>query len=119
MEKHVFVGIAALFILVIISHSIAYFIGMKAGVSKMVEFFKTAYPEKYFVSNKIMEYKGYKAFYSYDPRDNIFFGTVIDIKDKVTFQCAKEDQIEKEFHDAVDDYIQFCSEIGKEPENPQ
>ena len=26
--------------------------------------------------------------------------------------------LEEEFHKAVDDYLMFCSEIGKQPETP-
>lgn len=29
------------------------------------------------------------------------------------------ENIEKEFRNAVDDYLDFCKEVGKEPERPQ
>ena len=34
----------------------------------------------------------------------------------VNFQSDSLESIEKEFHNAVDDYLKFCKEVGKEPE---
>ena len=47
----------------------------------------------------ILEYKGYRTKIEFDRKDNIFYG-----------------KIEEKFHDAVDDYLEFCREIEKEPE---
>lgn len=116
-EKYIVIAILICVVL-IISHLIAYLIGEKYGIKSMVEFYKCAYPKKYFTNLKRLEYKGYNATYSYDERDNIFYGTLYGIKDKVCFQCYKEDEIEKEFHKSVDDYLNFCKEIGKKPDIP-
>ena len=37
------------------------------------------------------------------------------IVDLVTFESDSANDIQKEFHDAVDDYLLFCEEMGKEP----
>ena len=34
----------------------------------------------------------------------------------MTFESKNADEIEKEFRDAVDDYLDFCHQVGKEPE---
>ena len=35
--------------------------------------------------------------------------------DLVDFHCTKPEETAVEFHKAVDDYLDFCAEIGKEP----
>ena len=35
---------------------------------------------------------------------------------KELFECENIKDIEKEFHEAVDDYLEFCKEVGKEPD---
>lgn len=64
----------------------------------------------------ILFYKGYRTKPEYYPDDKIYYGTLIGIRDFVDFQAERAEDIEKEFHDSVDDYLEFCKEIGKEPE---
>ena len=45
-----------------------------------------------------------------------FDGVIEGINDYVDFQTSNIADVEKEFHCAVDDYLIFCSEVGKEPE---
>lgn len=48
-----------------------------------------------------------------------FYGKIVAIKDLVTWQSDTVEGITKEFHSCVDDYLDFCKEIGKEPEKPE
>jgi len=64
----------------------------------------------------ILEYKGYRTKIEFDREDNIFYGKIEGIRDFVNFHTEDYSKIKKEFHDAVDDYIEFCREIEKEPE---
>lgn len=65
----------------------------------------------------IKPYKGYYAFVSYDRRDHIYYGLVENTNgDLVNFHAESKDDIESEFHKAVDDYLEFCKEIGKDPQ---
>ena len=64
-------------------------------------------------------YRGYTATVEYDENDKLWHGTLDGIKDLVNFHAFKIENIEQEFHDAVDDYLNFCKEVGKEPEVPQ
>ena len=68
------------------------------------------------MTNDVLEYKGYHAKIDYDVRSRSLFGKVEGINDLVTFESEDPMKIEDEFHDAVDDYLVFCSELGKKPE---
>lgn len=65
--------------------------------------------------NNILEYKGYFTKVEYSAEDNILFGKIEGIRDLVTFECENVKDLEKEFHEAVDDYLAFCADLGKEP----
>lgn len=52
-----------------------------------------------------MEYLGYRAAVEFDGK--IFFGTIENISDLVTFESDDAENLEREFHAAVDDYIEF------------
>ena len=66
----------------------------------------------------MLRYKGYTADIQYDPEDKILFGTVLDTNDEILFDAKDTEEIEKEFHLAIDDYLEMCEEIGKEPDKP-
>ena len=52
----------------------------------------------------------------YSAEDRIFYGTILGISDMVDFQSENSKDLEEEFHKAVDEYLEFCKEIGKEPQ---
>ena len=66
----------------------------------------------------MMEYKGYIGSVQFDDDADIFHGEVINIRDVVTFQGTSVQEIRKAFQDSVDDYLEFCAELGEEPERP-
>ena len=66
--------------------------------------------------NNILEYKGYHAKIEFVSETNTLRGKIEGISDYVDFETANINEIEKEFHDAVDDYLTFCEEVGKEPD---
>ena len=68
--------------------------------------------------SNILEYKGYTAKIECSVEDNVLFGKIDDITDLVNFESADMEGIVQEFHSAVDDYIDFCKEVGKEPNKP-
>ena len=61
-------------------------------------------------------YKGYSAKADYSAEDRIFYGTILGISDMVEFQSENAKDLEDEFHQAVDEYLEFCKEIGKDPQ---
>ena len=66
-----------------------------------------------------LAYRGYTATVEYDEDDKLWHGTLDGINDLVNFHAFEIENIEQEFHNAVDDYLDFCKEVGKEPEVPQ
>lgn len=65
-----------------------------------------------------MEYKGYVGVVEYDDKAKIFHGEVINTRDVITFQGKSVDEIDKAFHDSVDDYLVWCQQDGVSPEKP-
>lgn len=71
------------------------------------------------MSRNIVEYKGYRTDIEIDFEAQEFYGEIEGIRDFVNFESEISkgvDGIIKEFHSAVDDYLEFCSEMGKEPD---
>ena len=66
----------------------------------------------------MMNYKGYIGSVEYDDENRVFTGTVINTRTVITFHGFSVDELEKEFHTSVDDYLQWCREDGIEPEKP-
>lgn len=65
-----------------------------------------------------MTYKGYQGKFEYDQDADIFHGEVLHLNDVVTFQGRSIDELKKALADSVEDYLQLCKEVGKEPERP-
>ena len=65
-----------------------------------------------------MKYKGYTAQIEVDETAGILFGKVLDIKDVVTCKGNSVAELEQEFHNSVDDYLEWCAELGEEPDKP-
>lgn len=63
-----------------------------------------------------LEYKGYHARIEFDYESHVLFGKIDGIQDLVTFESDSGNSIALEFQKAVDDYLAFCEEVGKEPE---
>ena len=54
-----------------------------------------------------MKYKGYTAHIEIDETAGILFGKVLDVKDIITFQGNTVAELEQEFHNSVDDYLEW------------
>lgn len=71
--------------------------------------------------SNILEYKGYWTDVEIDFEANEFHGKLEGIKDFVNFESEISRGVEGiiyEFHSAVDDYLEFCREMAKEPNVP-
>ncbi len=64
----------------------------------------------------VMEYKGFCTKIDFDADAKLLHGKIEGINNLVIFECEDASQIEAEFHNAVDDYLAFCEEVGKQPE---
>jgi len=61
-----------------------------------------------------IEYNGYIGSIEYSPEDKCFFGKLEMIDDLVTFEATTAEELENNFHNAVDEYIQTCKKLGRE-----
>ncbi|MBE6949424.1 MAG: type II toxin-antitoxin system HicB family antitoxin [Ruminococcaceae bacterium] len=66
--------------------------------------------------NNILKYKGYLARIEFSVEDMVLYGKIEGIKDLVNFESDSIDKIEEEFHNAVDEYLQMCEELGENPD---
>ena len=66
--------------------------------------------------NSMLEYKGYHADIKFDADDEIFIGEVFGIADSLNFHGQSVSEIKEMFHQSIDNYLQLCKEIGKDPE---
>lgn len=66
----------------------------------------------------ILRYKGYTTAIEFSAEDGLLIGKIDDIGDLVNFMGENACEVEQAFHEAVDDYLAFCKDVGKEPEKP-
>jgi len=66
----------------------------------------------------MMEYKGYVGKVEFDDEAGIFHGEVINTRDVITFQGTTVEEIRHAFKDSVEDYLDFCAQLGQAPEKP-
>jgi predicted HicB family RNase H-like nuclease len=64
----------------------------------------------------VLHYKGYMGSVRFSAEDEVFHGKIEGIDDLISFEGKSVVEIKKAFQEAVDDYLEFCKEIGKEPE---
>ena len=63
-----------------------------------------------------MEYKDYYAKIEYSSEDELFFGSIIGIDDSISFEGKSVTELKAAFQEAVEDYLDMCRKIGKEPQ---
>ena len=68
------------------------------------------------MKGNVLEYKGYHTCIKYESETNTLRGIIEGINDYVDFECDNISKVAEEFHKAVDEYIDFCKDVGKEPE---
>lgn len=66
----------------------------------------------------MITYKGYDGCVERDDAMNFFHWHVMNIQDVITFQGSSVQDLQKAFHDSVDDYLDFCHQRGETPEVP-
>jgi predicted HicB family RNase H-like nuclease len=68
------------------------------------------------MSNKLLNYRDYFGSAKFSLDDGILHGKIEFINDLVTYQSDSIPALEKSFHEAVDDYIETCATLGREPQ---
>jgi len=64
----------------------------------------------------LMKYKGYWGSCNVSFEDGVLHGKVECINDLVTYEATTPAEIQAAFEEAVDDYLETCEVIGKEPD---
>ncbi len=65
-----------------------------------------------------LTYKGFMGSVHFSADDKVFHGKLVGVKDLVTFEGDAVDELIKTFYAAVEDYLELCKEVGKEPLKP-
>ena len=63
-----------------------------------------------------LRYKNYIGTVNFSEEDEVFFGKVTGITDSISFEGDTVESLIRDFHDAVDEYLEFCVENGKDPQ---
>lgn len=62
-----------------------------------------------------LQYRGFTANVEFCREDQCWYGMVEGTSDCIGFIAEDSDEIEQGFYNTVDDYLDFCREIGKNP----
>ena len=79
---------------------------------------KTKHGKNYQNHGNYLHYKNYTGSVELSEEDGVFHGKVVGIKALISFEGNSVNAIIKDFHDAIDEYFDFCVKNGKEPEKP-
>lgn len=66
----------------------------------------------------ILKYKDYEGTAELDMSRQICRGKILFIDDLVTYEAAAPAELQKEFEAAVDDYLETCATLRREPQRP-
>lgn len=64
----------------------------------------------------IMTYKGYAARIEYSDEDQLLVGHIAGIRDVIGFHGESVPALRAAFEEAVDDYLETCARLGREPQ---
>ena len=64
----------------------------------------------------VLTYKGYNGSVNYSAEDNCLYGKILGINDVILYEGNTIAELKLDFEESVDDYLEFCAEIGKEPQ---
>ena len=65
-----------------------------------------------------MEYKGYTGSIEFSVEDDLYCGSVLGIRDSITFDGKTLEDLEADFHETIDFYLSYCEEAEKIPDIP-
>ena len=63
-----------------------------------------------------LHYKEYIGNVFFSEEDGVFHGKVIGLSDSISFEGESVKELTEDFHNAIDEYLEFCSDVGKQPE---
>ena len=66
--------------------------------------------------SSVMKYKDYIGSVEFSEEDQIFYGKVLRIHSLISYEGESAKELIRDFHEAVDDYLELCAEKRIEPE---
>ncbi|SFS92225.1 Predicted nuclease of the RNAse H fold, HicB family [Succinivibrio dextrinosolvens] len=66
--------------------------------------------------DNFLKYKNYLGSIEYNLKDKVLFGKLLFIDDLISYEGETINELENNFKDAVEDYLQTCAELGKKPQ---
>jgi predicted HicB family RNase H-like nuclease len=66
----------------------------------------------------VLKYKGYAGVVEFDAEERMFFGRVVGLWDVLSFQGRSVKDLERDFQQTIDEYLDFCARMGKKPDKP-
>jgi predicted HicB family RNase H-like nuclease len=67
---------------------------------------------------KYLSHKGYTGTIEYSSDDGSLYGKVIGIKGLLSYEGLTGKELEKDFKEVVDEYLEDCNDSGVPPEKP-
>lgn len=68
--------------------------------------------------NNLLSYRGYQGNVVYSEEDHCLFGKVIGIKSLLSYEGDSVQELEQDFKNIIDEYLEDCKERNVEPEQP-
>lgn len=68
--------------------------------------------------SKLLKYKGFSGSVICSIEDNVIHGKIECINDLITYEAESMSDIKAAFQEAVEDYLETCEMLGKEPDRP-
>lgn len=68
--------------------------------------------------NIMLSYKSYQGTAEVSIEDGVLHGRIMFIDDLVTYEAGDVGSLRREFEAAVEDYIQTCNSLNKQPQRP-
>lgn len=65
-----------------------------------------------------LKYKGFLGSVEIGLEDGVVFGKILFINDLILYQAETVPGLKAEFESAVDDYLETCEQLGREPQKP-
>jgi len=68
--------------------------------------------------SQFLHYKNYTGSVNFSEEDGCLFGSVQGIRSLISYEGQSVEDLIKDFHNSVDEYLKCCEHYGDEPEKP-
>lgn len=63
-----------------------------------------------------LHYKDYMGSVFFSEEDGVFHGKVVGLSDSISFEGESVKALTEDFHNSIDEYLEFCAKVNKQPE---